>query len=170
MAVGSIDEINHTIAITVPPITDVTKLVPTIEISPNSTVSPLSNTPQDFTNPVTYTVTAQNGSTQVYAVTVNIASILKSVEKSINSFKLLGLNPEVDGVIDNNDYTVYAIVPDGTDITNLTPTIVVSDGATISPASGAAQDFTNSTIYTVTDAYGGTQKYTVTVSTESNSG
>ena len=170
MAIGSIDESNHTITITVPPITDITKLSPTIETSPYSTVSPMSNVLQDFTNPVAYLVTAQNGLTQNYIVTVNVASIMNSVEKFITSFKLSGFNPEVDGYIDNDAHTVYAVVPDGTDLTKLTPIIQVSDGATISPKSGIIQNFTNPVIYNVMDSYGDTQNYTVTVVTESNSG
>ncbi len=170
MAVGNIDQLRHTITITVPPITDITKLTPIIEVSNNSTLLPQSGVTQDFTNPIAYLVTAQDGSTQNYMVTVNVASILKSIEKSITSFKLSGINPEVDGIIDDSNYTVYAVVPDGTDLTKLAPTIGVSDGATISPASGNIQDFTNPVIYTVTDSYGDKQNYTITVLTESNSG
>jgi hypothetical protein len=38
-----------------------------------STYSPTSGTARDFTNPVTYTVTAENGTTKPYTVTVNLA-------------------------------------------------------------------------------------------------
>ncbi|MCX6721963.1 MAG: DUF5018 domain-containing protein [Candidatus Staskawiczbacteria bacterium] len=170
MAIGSIDQSSHTITITVPPITDITKLTPTISISKNARIFPASGVQQDFTGNSIYTVTAQDGSTQKYGVTVNVASIMKSAEKLIISFKLSGLTPEVVGNIDSNAHTVYAVVPDGTDITKITPTIVVSDGATVSPQSGATQDFTNPLIYVVTDMYGGIQNYTITVVTESNSG
>ena len=170
MAVGTIYGSNHTIVITVPPITDITKLTPTIETSPNTTISPSSGTAQDFTNPVVYKVAAQNGESQSYSVTVKIASILKSVGKSITSFKFLGLNPEVDGFVENGNHTINAVVPDGTDLTKLVPSITVSDGATISPSSGTAQDFTNPVKYTVTDMYGGQQDYTITIISESSSG
>lgn len=39
-----------------------------------ASISPLSGVAQDFTNPVAYTVTAQDNSTAVYNVTVNICS------------------------------------------------------------------------------------------------
>jgi cytoskeletal protein RodZ len=68
---ATIDEGAHTITVNVPPNTNVTSLTPTIEVSDSATVSPASGTPQNFTNPVTYTVTAQDGSTQNYIVTVN---------------------------------------------------------------------------------------------------
>lgn len=170
LAVGSISQTSNTIVVAVPPSTDVTKLTPSIEISKYATISPSSDTPQDFTNPVAYTVTAQNGSTQKYVVTVNVVSITKSTEKVITSFALSGFSPEIDGTIDNNAHTVYVVVPDGTDLTKLTPIIEVSDNAAVSPGSGIVQNFTSPVIYTVTDMYGGTQNYTVTVVTESNSG
>jgi hypothetical protein len=51
--------------------------------------------------------------------------------------------------------------PKGTVVTSLTPTIVVSDKATVSPT--GAQDFTNSVTYTVTAEDGTTKKtYTAT--------
>ena len=62
------------ITLTVPFGTDVTALKPSITVSPFATVSPQSDTAQDFTNPVQYTVTAQNKSQQVYTVTVRVAA------------------------------------------------------------------------------------------------
>jgi cytoskeletal protein RodZ len=87
----------------------------------------------------------------------------QSSEKSISSFTLSGLNPVVNGTIDNTNYTVSLTVPTGTDLTTLVPTISVSDSATVSPVSDVAQDFTNPVTYTVTAQDGSTQNYTVTV-------
>lgn len=57
--------------------------------------------------------------------------------------------PESLGVsIVATDHTVEVIIPDGTDVTNLTPDIIVSEGGSISPT--GTQDFTNPVIYTVT--------------------
>jgi len=69
----TINETAHTIALTVPFGTVVSALVPTIVIT-GASVSPASNVAQNFTNPVTYTVTAADGSTQAYIVTVAVAS------------------------------------------------------------------------------------------------
>ena len=69
---GIVDESKFTITITVPSGTNVKNLSPSIDISPLATVYPASNAPQDFTNPVVYTVTAQDGSTQTYQVTVKL--------------------------------------------------------------------------------------------------
>ena len=170
MAVGKVDQLNHTVTIAVPPDTDVTRIVPTIEISQDATILPSMGSSQDFTNPVTYTVTAQNGATQKYIVTINVASVTKSIEKFITSFKLSGFSPEVDGYINNDTHTITAIVPDRTDLSKLTPIIGVSANATISPNSAVLQDFTSPVLYTISDIYGGTQIYTIIVITESNSG
>jgi autotransporter-associated beta strand protein len=58
------------IILTVPPNQSVTSLAPTFSISPLATINPVSGSTQNFTSPVSYTVTAQNGSTQVYSVAV----------------------------------------------------------------------------------------------------
>ncbi|MGD0576793.1 MAG: DUF5018 domain-containing protein [Candidatus Staskawiczbacteria bacterium] len=83
--------------------------------------------------------------------------------KLINSFVFSGLAPEVDGIIDNTNHTVNLIVPAGTEVTNLVPNISVSDGANVSPASDAPQNFTKPVAYTVTAKDGSTQSYKVTV-------
>jgi|GEM_PF-355580 len=62
-----------TIAWTVPYGTDVKKLAPTYTVSPFATGSPSSGSPHNFTRPTTYKVTAQDGSTTVYRVTVTMA-------------------------------------------------------------------------------------------------
>ncbi|OGI71464.1 hypothetical protein A3B84_01740 [Candidatus Nomurabacteria bacterium RIFCSPHIGHO2_02_FULL_35_13] len=71
--VGVVDEVNHTIVLTVPFGTDVTTLVPNILISLGASINPSADVVQDFTNPVTYTVTAENSSTQDYIVTVTVS-------------------------------------------------------------------------------------------------
>lgn len=59
------------IGFTVPYGTDVTELAPTITKSANSTISP--TTAQDFSSPVTYTVTAYDGKmTKEYVISVTV--------------------------------------------------------------------------------------------------
>jgi hypothetical protein len=55
--------------LTVPPSQSRT-LAPTFTISPLATLDPPSASTNDFTNPATYTVTAENGTTKTYAVAV----------------------------------------------------------------------------------------------------
>src|SRR5664280_866334 len=160
-AIGVITESTHSIAVTVPYGTDVTGLIPTITYTGES-VSPASGVAQDFTNPVVYTVTAETGSTQDYTVTVTISS--SSSDKAITSFNFE--NPAAEGVITESTHSIAVTVPYGTDVTGLIPTITYT-GETISPASGAARDFTNPVVYTVTAGTGSTQDYTITITVAS---
>jgi len=67
---ATIDETAKTISATLPAATDLTKLVPTITLSDKATINPASGTAQDFSKEVSYTVTAEDGSTVVYKVNV----------------------------------------------------------------------------------------------------
>ena len=70
-----IDDDLETVTITVANGTTVTALEPTVTVSPDGTVSPLSGAATDFTAPVEYTVTAQDSvTTKVYTVTVIVAA------------------------------------------------------------------------------------------------
>jgi hypothetical protein len=53
--------------------TDLSILVPTIEVSPRAALSPECGCPTDFTGPVYYTVTAEDGTTKNFTVTVSPA-------------------------------------------------------------------------------------------------
>nr|WP_275901555.1 DUF5018 domain-containing protein [Cohnella algarum] len=156
--VGTVDEANHEIELTVPYGTDLTNLVPTIAHT-GASVSPKSGIAQDFTNPVTYTVTAADGTQQAYAVTVAVGL---NPAKAITSFAFNELTPAVVGTVDEANHEIELTVPYGTDLTNLVPTIAHT-GASVSPKSGIAQDFTNPVTYTVTAADGTQQAYAVTV-------
>jgi len=80
---AEINETDHTISLTMPSGTDVTALAPVITVSENATVIPSSGEAQDFSNSVTYTVTAQDGTTQDYIVTatVNAPAVEPTVEE-----------------------------------------------------------------------------------------
>ena len=69
----------------------------------------------------------------------------------------------VNGVIDQSTGRITVVVPNGTDVTALRPAVAVSDGATVTPGSGAAVNFTDAVVYTVKSASGETKQYVVTV-------
>ena len=86
-----VNEGAKTIALTVPYGTDVTALVPTITHT-GASVSSNTGVAQNFTNPVTYTVTAADASTQAYTVTVTVAAsprgssssnLVQQIEKTV---------------------------------------------------------------------------------------
>ncbi len=87
----------------------------------------------------------------------------KSSEKKILGFRFEQFSPAITGVINEQAKTiVLADIPAETGLTALVPTISLSGGATVSPASGIAQNFTNPVVYTVTAEDGSTVTYTVT--------
>ena len=137
---------------TVPYSTNVTTLAPTYTVSPLATAAPSSGTSRDFTTPQTYTVTAQNGSTRNYLVTV--AKAASSTAKDILTF---GPGAVINGT------TIVWTVPYGTTVTNLAPTFTLSPLATATPASGTAGNFGTPRSYTVTAEDLSTKTYQVTV-------
>ncbi len=86
--------------------------------------------------------------------------------KVINTFVFTGLTPPLFMDIDqvNNTITNSTPLPAGTNVSNLVPTVDFS-GATVSPASGVAQDFSQPITYTVTAPVDeSTRDYVVTLS------
>jgi len=79
----------------VPNGTDLTALVPTIEVAMAATVAPASGVAQDFSTPVTYTVTAEDGTTQDYTATITEAPAPMLVAETVWERTLLngGLPP-----------------------------------------------------------------------------
>ncbi|PYI56378.1 DUF5018 domain-containing protein [Paenibacillus flagellatus] len=152
-----IDHAARTIAFRMPYGTDVSALAPTIEPSPNASVSPPSGTARHFGAPVVYTVTAQDGTKTDYTVTCVLDP--PGAEKSILSFVVPGQTGAA--TIDTAARTVTFTMPADADITALAPDIAVSPGAAVSPASGTPADFTSPVVYTVTAQDGSTASWTV---------
>ena len=70
---ATINRTDHTIDIEVEKGSDVTSLIPTISVSPDASVDPASGVSRDFTSPVEYTVTAQDGiNSQGWEVRVSV--------------------------------------------------------------------------------------------------
>ena len=143
-----------TITVTMPSTTQPWySLAPTFTLADGAWCSPASGAATDFSGgPVDYTVTAQDGSAKVYHV-----SIVLSPAKDILTFTA-GTTP--CGVSGN---TVSLVVPYGTTVGTLTPTITTSPYSTVSPASGIPQDFSSPVSYTVTADNGTTKVYTMIV-------
>ncbi|MCX6721395.1 MAG: DUF5018 domain-containing protein, partial [Candidatus Staskawiczbacteria bacterium] len=83
-------------------------------------------------------------------------------QKLITSFHLL-LEPEVIGIVDQDKHTINLDVPFGTNVKNITPVLVYSPEAKVSPDSNVAQDFTSPVAYKVTAADGSEQDYVAKV-------
>ncbi|WP_189362655.1 malectin domain-containing carbohydrate-binding protein, partial [Algibacter mikhailovii] len=157
---ATINTTDNTVTIEVANGTSLLSLSPTIEVSADATISPNSEVAQDFTSPVTYSVTAQDGVTSVdWSITVNEAP---SIATDITLFTLV--EQTGSAVINTTDNTVTIEVANGTSLLSLSPTIEVSADATISPDSEVAQDFTSPVTYTVSAQDGiTTENWIVTV-------
>lgn len=111
---GAINESNKTITINVPQTVDITKLIPSITVSENATVAPVSGAPVDFTEPVTYTVT-NNTATSTYTVTVKQIGKPSAVFASL-ALTMDELGPEektaCEWMLANVDNSIYASFTD----------------------------------------------------------
>ena len=133
-----------------------------IGISSFATISPLASATKDFSNgnAVSYTVTAEDGTTKIWTVVVTLVS---SALKDITDFKLS--NDQLGAsVIDNSTNTVTVNVPNTTSLTAITPLyIYTSSNSSINPGKTLARDFTSPVIYTVTAADNSTKNWTINV-------
>lgn len=98
---ATIDQTAHTITATVPEGTDLTTLVPTFTYSNKATVSPASGIATNFTGPVSYTITAEDGTTNAY-----IATITEDVAGIETLSGSLSENRTLPNISDGIDYIV----------------------------------------------------------------
>jgi len=155
-----------TIAVTVPFGTVVTNLTATFtttgaSVNVGTTLQTSGTTTNDFTGPVIYTVTAANGTTVNYTVTVTVAS---GSAKSITAYTIAGqVSSSITGTV------ITVTMPFSTpSVTALVATFsttgaFVTVGSTTQVSGTTPNDFTNPVIYMVTAADSTTQTYTVTV-------
>lgn len=94
-------------------------------------------------------------------------AVTKSSAKDVLTFAFSALSPAVAGKVDATAKTISATVASGIDLTKLVPALTISDKATVSPASGVAQDFSKEVLYTVTAEDASTAVYKVNVTKQS---
>jgi len=167
------------VAATVPAGTNVTGLVASFSTTGRTVaiagvVQESGVSPHDFTNPVTYVVTAEDGTTSAYTVTVTVAA---SSAKDLTAFSFLdatnaALTADVTATI--NGMAIAATVPAGTDVAALVATFTTTGasvrvGATTQVSGATANDFTSPVMYVVTAADGTTRTYTATVTVAASS-
>lgn len=160
---GSVEQGGKTASVNFPIGTSVSALIPTIQISNMATYSPKGV--QDFSNGVTYTITAENGTTNNYVVNVAVS---QSSERLMVSFVFLktdnGIDNNIVGSVDNENKEVLVITKADTDVLVLLPQLEVSEGASYAPQ--GVQDFSEPVNYTITAADGTASNFTVTIKTE----
>ncbi|HPX07699.1 MAG TPA: choice-of-anchor J domain-containing protein [Tenuifilaceae bacterium] len=132
--------------------TNIAEQTPTVTISFGASINPIPGYGDftDFEVPVTYTVTAADGVTVAdWVVTIHESP---NTAADIEAFTLAEEIAPAD--IDNEELTVKVRVAVGTDRTKLTPTIEISENATILPASGVEVDLSEPFEYLVTSQSG----------------
>ena len=105
-----------------------------IEISEGAILSPPAEESDFSSGTETYTVTAENGSTKTWVAHISYAPNHKA---EIESYTV----PGQIGEASISDTTIYIEIDYGTDLSSIVPTILISEGATINPASGEPVDF-----------------------------
>ncbi len=119
-AIGLIDESSSTISVSVLYGTDVTNLAAIFSVSDKasvkvaSTIQTSGNTTNNFSSPVIYVVTAEDGSTRNYTVTVTIGEPAQITSANVTiTAPVLGATPEdaaaVETATHNADYTVTGL-------------------------------------------------------------
>ena len=187
--IGTIDELSKTIDVIVPSGTDVTKLKASFSLSKNTrasvktTVQESGKTENDFTIPVSYTVTAVDASKEVYLVHVEATPVAgKFSGKKILMFGFRkdvnpGLSADVVGTVGTIKKQGFCFIkfPAGTTeatIKSLKPTFTASSKAVLSingmklESSKTAVDFynlTDGTNITVTAEDGSSSIYNVAI-------
>ena len=140
----------------------VTALTPQFTTALGTTVDVASGVERDFSQPVKYTITSNDGYTSKdYYVNVTQIETPKITAFTING---------VTGAINQAARTISIELPQGVDIATLTPIITTGKNQTVSPASGTVQNFKSPVVYTVTNSEKLTKTYTVTVTTSQFTG
>lgn len=129
--IGLVNESDKTITAFVPEGVSLNGLFPTISVSEGATVSPSNE--QDFSNPVEYTVTASDGSTNTYTATVSVALSQREILQIIldeNPGNTLGWVLQItadlgtlDGVFTDGSGNITALVLPNKNLTKLVPEI-----------------------------------------------
>ena len=154
---GVIDEVNKKISVEIGSQDgDLSSLAPSFVIAEGTTVDVASGVARNFTSPKVYTVLSNNG----YTAKQYTVSVTQIQSPGIESFVING----TAGIIDNNANSIIVILPPGANKSSLAPVITLPADQTVSPSSGASQNFsTGSVTYTVTNKEHLTKVYTVSV-------
>lgn len=95
--------------------TDVQKRGLTFTLATGTSATPQSGSVQNFTSPVTYTVTAENKTTSK-TFTVQVQAPPKSSDKQLLSFSFGSLSPPVQATVNQTAKTITATLPAETNL------------------------------------------------------
>ncbi len=119
----STDFVTHKVTITLPYGSVLTDLAPYFDLSIGATIDPVNGTRLDFTNPQTYTVTAEDGSTQDWSVTIQVG------ESEVTTIQVITGHDDVVKHVDNSTDAERVFVANGTTVSQLLAGIEATDGS-----------------------------------------
>jgi hypothetical protein len=162
-----VEKTDTTIKLTVPYGTNVTAIVAefvanSTNIKVNGVIQQSGVTANDFTNPVIYSVYADNNDKRDYTVTVTKAP---NTEKKISTYSINNIN----GTIDEGAGTISVVLLPKTAVNSLKAKFsilgksITANGGIDQVSEDTANDFTNPVVYTVTADDNSSREYTVTV-------
>lgn len=141
--------INDSVFYKFPSNTDLTSLKPTITVSEKATLVPPSGQVMDFTNPVKYTLTAEDKSRKEYQAVfdryTSENSITSIMFQNVGSYTFRNYANDPKN-IDTLAYEFSYVA----DLKDLQVQIEVSEGATLQPDPVAISDYTNPVKFTIT--------------------
>ncbi len=155
---------NDSIVAVLPSSANLESLTPEIVISDKAKVNPASGVSQNFTNVITYTVTAEDSSAKSYKAYITkmnsensiVTFSFTNLANGQASFKRINENPsDIDTLL----YSVPHLSP----VEGLTSYIYLPENATIEPKSGETLDYSQPVKYTVTAEDGSQKEYLIIV-------
>ena len=147
-SLATIDMEDRTISIDVVDCTDLTNLIPNFDLTQGASAA-VATVPQqsgvtanDFSSPVLYVVTAEDGSTKSWEVTVNVNHLPEQVEQHVSacvSYEFDGMELTTSGVYEGTFTNIHGC--DSVVTLNLTIGAPISGNYTIGTTSGT-EDYT----------------------------
>jgi len=155
---AEINQVNLTIKAEIPFDADMKSLIPSIVATEGATITPPPGFTYDFSEGLNFKLSLGDEAKTYSTVITNALS----PAKEIISFIIPDYN--VESII--NGDKILVTLAYGVDITQVSPEIIISEKATIQPASGEVVDLSQSQVYTVTAEDGSTKTYTVSATVQ----
>ncbi len=144
---ADVDEENNLVSTELTPDWDLTNITAQITISDLATIEPSPDTVTDYSNPVTYVVTAQDGSSKEYEV---ILTRQPFEGNDILFFTIRNNTLNIPAEVDQQNGTITQRVSPSMDLTQLSIDYQVSDKAVINPDPSSIMDYSQPVVFTVT--------------------
>ncbi|MFS4448243.1 DUF5018 domain-containing protein [Maribacter sp. 2307UL18-2] len=155
---ADIDQVSGEATKELPKNWSLTEVTAEIEISAFASIAPDPSTISDYSLPVDFVVTAENGTTKNYRV---ILSKILSQENDFSAFILLFDTLNLPADIDREKGMISQRVPQDTDLTQLSVAYEIPEYATIMPDPSGIMDYSQPVTFVITSENNEEKTYTV---------